>query len=106
LNDKKPDEDLKLVFNGDDNLFPNNLRNILKKSPIYKVGLLYSAQQLMGLGESPGKTEVNDNKLMFIPEVNKDWQEFKRKSRFTIDCFIPAHKTSKVVSSLCTFFNQ
>ncbi len=95
LNDKKPDEDLKLVFNGDDNLFPNNLRNILKKSPIYKVGLLYSAQQLMGLGESPGKTEVNDNKLMFIPEVNKDWQEFKRKSRFTIDCFIPAAQNIK-----------
>lgn len=90
-----PEGKLRLFLNGADNLFPNNLKKILKRSPIYKVGLQYSAQQLMGLGLQKGKVVIENQEEFFVPVPNPAWDVFEKRSRFITDYYIPACKAIK-----------
>lgn len=89
------EEELKLFLNGTDNLFPNNLQKVLSKSPIYKVGLQYSGQQLMGAGLQKGALVIEDSQEYFNPVKYPKWDFFEKKSHFITEYFIPACKNIK-----------
>lgn len=73
-----------LFMQGKDNRFPQNLKKILAKSPIYKVGLQYSAIQLAGLGIQTGKFEVDEITKVETFQVtdNPIWKGFEKRANF------------------------
>lgn len=95
IQEADPENKLRLFLNGADNLFPNNLKKILKRSPIYKVGLQYSAQQLMGLGLQKGTVKIENDEEFFVPVANKAWEDFEKRSKFITSYYIPACKAIK-----------
>lgn len=71
-----------LFMQGKDNKFPQNLKKILAKSPIYKVGLQYSAIQLAGLGIQTGEISLVEDKEVFLCTKNTAWKDYMKRSSF------------------------
>lgn len=78
-----------LFLQGKDNKFPQNLRKILSKSPIYKVGLGYSSQQLAGLGLQTGSIQIDTekNEEYFKIEYSQAWEDFAKRANITANYY-------------------
>jgi len=86
-----------LFLHGLDNKFPQKLKTILKKSPIYKVGLGYSSQQLAGLGLQTGSIEIDSdkNEEYFKLDQNKAWEDFTKRANLFQNYYTKACRAIK-----------
>lgn len=87
--------DSALFLQGKDNKFPQNLRKILAKSPIYKVGLGYSSQQLAGLGLQTGEIIIENREEVFELKQYPQWDDFAKRSNFTQNFYTKACRAIK-----------
>lgn len=73
-----------LFLQGIDNQFPSKLKKILAKSPIYKVGLKYSAQQLAGMGLQTGKESIDEEtgEEVFKNSLSPGWKDYAKRANF------------------------